>query len=66
MIYHIVTSQWLKTGFGLVIGFINDLQVVTTIDYYTTADLHNLQSLHTDLLSLFPLVFSIRFVATDL
>jgi hypothetical protein len=24
-------SQWLKTGFGLVIGFINHLQVITTI-----------------------------------
>jgi hypothetical protein len=30
------------------------------------ADLHNLQSLHTNLLSLFPLVFTIRFLAKDL
>jgi hypothetical protein len=27
--------QWLKTGFGLVIGFIDHLQVVTTISSYT-------------------------------
>jgi hypothetical protein len=39
-------------GFGLVIGFINHLHVVTTNNYYTIADLHNLQSLHTNLLSL--------------
>jgi hypothetical protein len=58
--------QWLNTGFGLLIGFINYLQVVTTINYYSTADLHNLQSLHNNILSLFPLVFIIRFLATDL
>jgi hypothetical protein len=58
--------QWLKTGFWLVIGFINRLQVVTTINYYTIADLRNLQSLHTNLLSLFPLVFTISVPATDL
>jgi hypothetical protein len=44
-------SQWLRRGFGLVIGFINNLQVVTTINYYTIADLHNVQSLHTNLFS---------------
>jgi hypothetical protein len=33
-----------KTGFGLVIGFINRLQLVTTNDYYIVPDLHNLQS----------------------
>jgi hypothetical protein len=38
--------------FGSVNGFINHLQVVTTNNYYTIADLHNLQSLHTNLLSL--------------
>jgi hypothetical protein len=37
-------------GFGLVIGFTNHLQVVTTNNYYTIADLYNLQSLHTNLL----------------
>jgi hypothetical protein len=41
--------QWLKMGFRLVIGFIDHLQVVTTINYNTIADLHNLQSLHTNL-----------------
>jgi hypothetical protein len=50
--------QWLRRGFGLVIGFINNLQVVTTINYYTTAALQNLQSLHTDLLSLSALVLT--------
>jgi hypothetical protein len=29
-----------KTGFGLVIGFIDQLQVVTIIDYHTVPDLH--------------------------
>jgi type IV secretory pathway TrbD component len=57
--------QWLQKGFGLVTGFINNLQVVTTNNYYTIADLHNLQSLHTNL-SLCPLIFTIRFLATDL
>jgi hypothetical protein len=42
--------QWLKTGHGLVIEFINHLQVVITINCYTTSDLHNLQSLHTNLI----------------
>jgi hypothetical protein len=54
------------TGFGLVIGFINHSQVVTTINYNTVPDLHNLQSLHYNLFKLFPLVFTIRFLATDL
>jgi hypothetical protein len=49
--------QWLRRGFELVIGFIDNLQVVTTINYNTIADLHNLQSLHTNLFSLSPLVF---------
>jgi hypothetical protein len=57
---------WLKTGCGLVIGFVNHLQVVTTNNYYTIAYVHNLQSLHTNILSLFPLVFTVRFLATDL
>jgi hypothetical protein len=47
-------------------GYINYLQAVTTNNCYTIADLHNLQSLRTNLLSLFPLVFAIRFLATDL
>jgi hypothetical protein len=48
--------QWLKPEFGLVTGFINHLQVVTTNNYYTAADLHNLP-LQTNLLSLFAIVF---------
>jgi hypothetical protein len=32
--------QWLKTRFGLLIWFINHLQVVTTINFHTIADLH--------------------------
>jgi hypothetical protein len=64
MYWHVY--QWLKTGFGLVVGFTNHLQVVTTIIYYTIADLHNLQSFHINFLSLFPLVFAIRFLAMDL
>jgi hypothetical protein len=47
----------LNTGFGLVIGFISNLRVITTINYYTVAVLHNLQSLHTNLFSLSALVF---------
>jgi hypothetical protein len=37
-----------------------------SINYYTVIDFHNLQSLHTNLLSLFPLVTTIRFLAMDL
>jgi hypothetical protein len=66
----IILSRVLGTaaGFGLVIGFINRLQLVTTstITYNTVPDLHNLQLLHYNLLRLFPLVFTIRFLATDL
>jgi hypothetical protein len=38
-------------------GFINNLQVVTTINYNTIAALHNVQSLNTNLFSLSELVF---------
>jgi hypothetical protein len=55
-----------ETGFGMVVGFINHSQVVATNNYNTVPDLHNLQSLHYNLLSLLPLVFIIRFLATDL
>jgi hypothetical protein len=34
-------SQWLKTGFGLVIEINNNLQVVTTINYYTVIDFYS-------------------------
>jgi hypothetical protein len=47
-----------KTGFGFVVGFIIHLQVVTTNNYYSVAALHNLQSLHTILFSISPLVFT--------
>jgi hypothetical protein len=47
-----------KTGFGLVIGFINSPQVVTTINSYTLTDLHTLKSFHTTLLSLSAIVFT--------
>jgi hypothetical protein len=40
---------WLKTGFELVIGFIGYLQVVTTINCYTIADLHTTK--HSTLIS---------------
>jgi hypothetical protein len=36
-----------KMGFGLVIGFVNNPQVVTTINSYMVTDLHTLKSLHT-------------------
>jgi hypothetical protein len=48
---------WLRRGFGMVIGFTEYLQVVTTNNYNTTTDLHNLQSLHTNLFSLSALAF---------
>jgi hypothetical protein len=51
-------SQYLRRRFGLVIGFIWNLQVVTTNNYNTLADLHNLQSLNTNLLSLSALVLT--------
>jgi hypothetical protein len=45
---YIVTYH--RHNFGLVIGFIGSLQVITTNNYNTIADLHNLQSLHMSLL----------------
>jgi hypothetical protein len=46
------------TPFGLVIGFINNLQVLTTITYYTIARLHTLQPLCTNLLTFSAVVFT--------
>jgi hypothetical protein len=43
--------------FGLLIGFINHLQVVTTINYNTVPDSHNLQSQHAHLFTLSAVVF---------
>jgi hypothetical protein len=48
----------LETPFGLVIGFINNPQVVTTITYNTVTHLRSLQSLHANLLSLPSVVFT--------
>jgi hypothetical protein len=31
----------IKTGFGLIIGFINRLQVLTTINYNTVTNFHS-------------------------
>jgi hypothetical protein len=55
---------WLKMGFGLVTGFINDPQVITTINYYIIAALLNLQSLDTNLFGLSALAF-IRFITQE-
>jgi hypothetical protein len=38
--------------FGLLIGFTNNLQVVTTINYDTVAGLHTLQTIHTNLFTI--------------
>jgi hypothetical protein len=54
-----------ETGFGLVIGFINRLQVVITINYNTVTNF-TIQALHANLLSPLPFVFTIRFLATEL
>jgi hypothetical protein len=43
----------LKTPFGLLIGFITILQVVTSITFYTVTRLHSLQSVHSNILILF-------------
>jgi hypothetical protein len=43
----------LKTTFGLSIGFITILHVVTTITYYTVTHLHSVQSVHSNILILF-------------
>jgi hypothetical protein len=59
MVY--VASNWWAVD--RINWFIGSSPVVTTNNYYTIADLHSLQSLHTNLLSLFPLVFTIRFLA---
>jgi hypothetical protein len=48
----------LETHFRLVIGFINNVQVSTTFNYYTIADLHHFHSLQINLLSLSAVVFT--------
>jgi hypothetical protein len=54
--YHVF--GWLRHGFGLVIRFISHLQVVTAINDYTIAALHNVQLLHNNLFSLSALEFT--------
>jgi hypothetical protein len=51
-----VTVSKTLASFG--IGFIGYLQVVTENNYNTIVDLHNLQQLHTNLLSLCALVLT--------
>jgi hypothetical protein len=42
----------LKTPFRLLIGFINNSQVVTTIIYYAVTHLHGLQLVHANIIIL--------------
>jgi hypothetical protein len=50
----------IRTGFGLEIGFINLVHLVTTNNYKPVTDFLLYKALHAKLLSLFPLVFTIR------
>jgi hypothetical protein len=53
-----------KEGVGLVIGFINNLQIVTTNNYYTITDFHTFQSNVAHVLGFS--VSTSRLLATDL
>jgi hypothetical protein len=55
-------SQWLKTGFGLVIGFINQLQVVTRNNDNIVTDFHTTK--HSTLISSIYLHWSSRIYNT--
>jgi hypothetical protein len=50
-------GEW-NAEFGSLIGFINNLQVPTTISYYTVTGLRNLQLLHAGLFCLSAVVFT--------
>jgi hypothetical protein len=55
-------SQWLRRGFGLLVGFIGCLQVVTTINYYPSVDFHTTK--HSTLISSVYLHYSSRIYNT--
>jgi hypothetical protein len=62
--FTILSRVLVTEEFGLVIGFIDHLKLVTTI--VTLFLIFTLQAFHPNLLSLSPLVFTICFLATDL
>jgi hypothetical protein len=53
-------------GFGLVIGFIDHSQVVTTTKYNTLANSHTTNHFTLNILSALSLAFTVRFLLTDL
>jgi hypothetical protein len=64
---YILSGVLVTKDVGLSVSqFIGYSLVLTTTNYYTIADLPKLQSLHTNFISPFPLVFTIRFLATVL
>jgi hypothetical protein len=41
--WHHLSRDWLYTGFGLLVGFVDHLQIVTTINYSAISNSHILQ-----------------------